>query len=401
MKNRYRDEISRVVSTRYSNLTQNEGAQRPSQPSENVFFSSERRGRSGARRGRGRNRGGGRGSSHGGNSSDGGGHSSFRVASGNTGGSQGSSRGNNGASSSGGGSGGGSGNTPPGRCWRCRRRDHRREECTTKESDYVPRCARYYSFGHEESACPSDATILVIELPDDDSEEEKVSSANATGMCSLRIGEEFGDGEFDKQVAQYIADSEATCHLTPDADGLTNYRECRRPFGLADRRKISIAGYGDLTVPFRSNDSWVHVKLHDVAHAPLLSYDLVSLISLAQEGHPSTIEESGITLKLKGGGTVQFPLIGKLCCQYGYHPEATGRMVDTGCAGFSPGQAKAPTNPTNIKIFHCTYGHTHEALLKQTAKQQGVSLSRELHECQGCSIAKGLRKPIFRSTDTR
>ena len=106
----------------------------------------------------------------------------------------------------------------------------------------------------------------------------KVFAANATGKCSLRTGEEVEDGELDKQVAQYIADSGATCHLTLDADGLTNYRECPRPLGLADRRKISIADYGDLAVAFRSNDSWVHVKLHDVAHASLLSYNHVSLI---------------------------------------------------------------------------------------------------------------------------
>ena len=80
-----------------------------------------------------------------------------------------------------------------------------------------------------------------MELPDGDSEEEKVFVANATSKCScLRIGEEVGDGELDKKVAQYIADSGATCHLTPDADGLTNCRECSRPLGLADRRKISI-----------------------------------------------------------------------------------------------------------------------------------------------------------------
>ena len=115
-------------------------------------------------------------------------------ASGNTDGSRGSSRGNNGTSSSGGCSGGGSCNTPPGRCWRCRRRGHRREECTTKESDFVPRCVRCSTFGQEEKACPSDATILVMELPDDDSQAEKMFAANATSKCSLRIREKVGDG---------------------------------------------------------------------------------------------------------------------------------------------------------------------------------------------------------------
>ena len=139
-----------------------------------------------------------------------------------------------------------------------------------------------------------------MELPKDDSKEEKVFAANAIGKCSLRIGEEVGDKELDKQVTQYIADSEPTCPLTPDADGLTNYQEYIRSSGLADRREISIAGYDDLTVAFRSIDSWVHVKLHDVVHAPLLSYNLVLTTPLEQEGHPSAIEESGVTRKLKG-----------------------------------------------------------------------------------------------------
>ena len=238
MTNRDRDEIIRVVSTRYFNLPQNKGAKRSSRPPKHAFFSSESGGRSGTRRGRGRNHGGGLGSSRGGNSNGGGGRSSSSGANGNTGGSQGSSRSNNGTSSGRGGSGGDICNTPPGHCWRCRRRDHKREESTTKESDFVPRCARCSGFGHDESACLSDATILVMELPDDDSEEEHVFAANTTGKCSLRIGEEVGDGELDKQLAQYIADnSGATRHMTPNADGLNNYQKCSRPLGLPDTRK--------------------------------------------------------------------------------------------------------------------------------------------------------------------
>ena len=127
MKNRNRDEIIRVVSTRCFIPPPQKGAQCSSKPPEHAFFSSERGGRSGARRGRSRTRGGGRGSSRGWNSNGGGGHSSSSSASGTTCGPQGSSRGKNGTSSSEGGSGGGSCNTPPGRFWSCRRRGHRRE----------------------------------------------------------------------------------------------------------------------------------------------------------------------------------------------------------------------------------------------------------------------------------
>ena len=69
-----------------------------------------------------------------------------------------------------------------------------------------------------------------------------------------------GGGELGKQVVQYTADSAATCNMTPDADGLTNYTECSRPLGLANEGTTSIAGYGHLTVEyFPSGNGWVHV----------------------------------------------------------------------------------------------------------------------------------------------
>ena len=76
-------------------------------------------------------------------------------------------------------------------------------------------------------------------------------------------------------------------------------------------------------------------------------------------------------------------------------------MVDTACATIAPGKAKAPTTPIDIHNLHWTFGHTQEVLLKKTATHQGIAYSGELHECRGCSMAKGLRKPIARSTLTR
>ena len=145
----------------------------------------------------------------------------------------------------------------------------------------------------------------------------------------------------------------------------------------------------------------MHVKLHDVAYAPLLSYNSISLPSLALKGHTYAGDKDEVTLKLKGEKTAHFPLFKKLYLQCGYRPEAEGRVVQTACAVISPGQAKALTTPTDINTFYCTHGHTYEVLRKTTVEQQGVNISGELHECRGCSTAKGLRKPIAMSTHTR
>ena len=106
---------------------------------------------------------------------------------------------------------------------------------------------------------------------------------------------------------QYIANSAATCSMTPDADGLTIYREYSRPLGLVNGGTTSIAGYGKLTAAFRSDNGWVHVKLHDVAHVPLLSFSLISLQFLVLKGHTYVGDKDGVTLKLKDGGDRAFP----------------------------------------------------------------------------------------------
>ena len=37
----------------------------------------------------------------------------------------------------------------------------------------------------------------------------------------------------------------------------------------------------------------------------------------------------------------------------------------------------------------------------ETAKQRGVTLTGELHECKGCLMAKGREKPIAKTTKSR
>ena len=77
--------------------------------------------------------------------------------------------------------------------------------------------------------------------------EARAFVAKETGRCSVMVGEEDGGGELGKQVVQYIADSAVTSNMTADADGLTNYRECSRPLGLANGGTTSIVGYGALS----------------------------------------------------------------------------------------------------------------------------------------------------------
>ena len=195
MKNRDRDEIIRMVSTRHSNLPRKNGAQRSSRQPEQAFVSNESGNRSGARRGRDRRGGGRQGRGRSGNNGGGASSSVGTQRSGDS--SPVESQGSSDGAGSLGGSGDGRHHIPSGRCFRCRQRGHRRQDCTTRESDFVPRCNRCTGYGNEESSCSSDAAILVVELPvpeEDLAVEAQAFAVSEAGKCSVTIGDAVGGG---------------------------------------------------------------------------------------------------------------------------------------------------------------------------------------------------------------
>ncbi|CAB1120946.1 unnamed protein product [Ectocarpus sp. CCAP 1310/34] len=50
----------------------------------------------------------------------------------------------------------------------------------------------------------------------------------------------------------------------------------------------------------------------------------------------------------------------------------------------------------DINLFHASTGHVNEFLMRETAKQQGVRLVREMQPCVGCVEAKDGRAPVPR-----
>lgn len=51
---------------------------------------------------------------------------------------------------------------------------------------------------------------------------------------------------------------------------------------------------------------------------------------------------------------------------------------------------------------HNSHGHVHEELLRTTAKQQGVKLTKgPLQNCLKCSMSKGQIKPVKKKTKNR
>ena len=117
-----------------------------------------------------------------------------------------------------------------------------------------------------------------------------------------------------------------------------------------------------------------------------------------KHGHTFEGRPAGIVFKLESERSIVFPLTGNLHSLYGYRVDCSTR-VDA-CTVLAPG--KLPNKPdANMNDYHCAAGHSHEALLRKNAEQQGIVLEGKLLECKGCSMAKGLHRGIKQSTRTR
>ena len=68
--------------------------------------------------------------------------------------------------------------------------------------------------------------------------------------------------------------------------------------------------------------------------------------------------------------------------------------------------ALIPSNPKHettmdVNEFHKIYAHSHEGLLRTTAKRLGTELFGDMHACTGCSMSKAIRKGFSHETKRR
>ncbi|CAN0246884.1 unnamed protein product, partial [Scytosiphon promiscuus] len=253
------------------------------------------------------------------------------------------------------------------RCFNCRRRGHISADCKHEM------CKRYGACGAQGESIGSGGPI------------------GCEGGVALQAG---GASEC------WIFDSGASGHVTPNADHLTNFRQCQRFLRVASGSLLPIEGHGDLIVDFQSVQGVVRVVLSNVAYVPRLNYNLLSLPTIAADRPNSFFGDYlGIRLNLKGGKKVHAPYVGKLYLQYGVRID--GSVEEVACATITPGLL--PTTNVDINAYHRSTSHTHPRLLAHSAKQQGVTLKKggQLHPCVGCSAAKGFNAPVKKSTECR
>ena len=291
------------------------------------------------------------------------------------------------------------------KCKRCGETAHKSVRCP----DQI--CGVCGGKGHSAEVCANVVAVLACEntkSPNDESDAAISGEKEEAFVCDM--SGEYNDESIDKggcsalgwQVGDLtvICDSGASCNMSHSATGMLNYRESNAYMRTASGSKYPIEGYGDLPLIFRSSSGNVPLLLRNVAHVPKLNCHLLSLRAVADNGHTYTGTKEGVTVFFSTGDNLFFPSVGRLNFLYAYRP---GMLFDeTANATIAP--RLSPSNrDTHVDIndFHVAHAHAHEGALRKTAKQMGVTLEGKLHECKGCSLAKGIRMCIPSKTQCR
>ena len=85
---------------------------------------------------------------------------------------------------------------------------------------------------------------------------------------------------------------------------------------------------------------------------------------------------------------------------YAYRPGMLGD--ETTKATIAPGSTFSNRDtPVDSNAFHVAHDHAHEGALRKKTNQMGANLKGKLHECKGCSMAKGICTSMSSKTDNR
>ncbi|CAB1121259.1 unnamed protein product [Ectocarpus sp. CCAP 1310/34] len=204
-------------------------------------------------------------------------------------------------SGSGGADGGGTGDKKfPGRCFKCGRFGHTQQDCTTKESDYLPQCSNCAGWGHNKDKCATEEAVLA-QIVHADSDADSVdnqafcAAPGLPGECGAVDLGLVGVTELGQDVMVYVADTAATCSMFRCANAFVNYRECSGWVkGIrGNKALVPLLGYGDVTVVFLTEGGRVPVLILNAAHVPESPHNLLSLSALAEEGHTYSARRGG------------------------------------------------------------------------------------------------------------
>ena len=192
-----------------------------------------------------------------------------------------------------------------------------------------------------------------------------------------------------------IGDSAASIHCTGDSALFYNKRPPapdEKYLIIGDGKKMEVQFFGCVDVVMHCAED-VAVTLRNVAFVPGVPFDLCSF-NVIQEEHVITLDHEGAHML---DGRVFFRKE-----KFGNYVEATRvarheKPPALAAAVLRPGRQRW----IDINDLHCSLGHAHDTVLRETARQMGINVTGRLGYCDGCAGGKGIRKAVAKSTSCR
>jgi Pol polyprotein len=111
----------------------------------------------------------------------------------------------------------------------------------------------------------------------------------------------------DNQIHIELYDSGATHHISPYKSNFISYAPLIPPVFLntANQQQFPAIGHGTLAIQVLNGDREIKLTLHGALHAPGISYTLVSLATLNEEGYHAHIGAGHLDLTSPQGEKVR------------------------------------------------------------------------------------------------
>ena len=200
-----------------------------------------------------------------------------------------------------------------------------------------------------------------------------------------------------RYVEDWYADTGTAFHMTDSLACMKDLKPCHKSVNGIGGVSCEVAFSGTLELVFVTADSEFSVELKNVLYSPNLGYNLFSpSAEFDGESWNGLGGPDGVMTAFNGQVTFQ-NFDGMLIASAYRLGEAS---VGTVLAALTPSNPKHETK-MDVNEFHNIYAHSHEGLLRTTAKRLGTELVGDMHACTGCSMSKAIRKGIVRETKNR
>ena len=236
----------------------------------------------------------------------------------------------------------------------------------------------YYEFSSEDEGGKQADPKRVKKTKDDHAKSQK-NDENDKAL----VAKEMTLSNIGKDI--FIGDSAATSHMTNNKTGVYDLTPIGGSVMIGNGESISCTHKGKLDVICKHRDGSMARETWDMKIVPQLNHDLFSFTKAMKEGWQMNgrWKEGGLMIELfkTTRASMKFD-----------------RMIPSGSSWLMGiktqrlvGQAHVVIEPgKSIPIwkFHQMTGHTGEHLLKTTAENMGIKLTRKLGPCEVCAQAK-------------